>query len=148
MIDMVVEVVAAERDVDVVVVTDFPVDDVVTPDTEETVVSVGFVTVVVVTVAEALLTDETVVCVLVVVLVDSVCDSVRVVSEETVVCRTVCEVVSDAETREVLVSVVLLLPAESDVSGVVDVVVRMLSVSVIVVVVVSDSGGIGTNSRS
>ena len=59
----------------------------------------------------------------------------RVVSEYEVVCCTVCEVVSEAETREVLVSVVLLLPAESDVSGVVDVVVRMLSVSVNVVVV-------------
>lgn len=131
MIDAVVEVVAAERDVDAVVVTDFPVDDVVTLDPVETVVSVGFVTVVVVTVTEALLTEETVVCAIVVVLVDSV----RVVSEYEVVCCTVCVVVSDAETREVLVSVVLLLPAESDVSGVVDVVVRMLSVSVNVVVV-------------
>ena len=135
MIDAVVEVVAAERDVDAVVVTVFPVDDVVTFDPVEIVVSVGFVTVVVVTVTETLLTEETVVCVIVVVLVDSVCDSVRVVSEYEVVCCTVCEVVSDAETREVLVSVVLLLPTESDVSGVVDVVVRMLSVSVNVVVV-------------
>ena len=73
MIDAVVEVVAAERDVDAVVVTVFPVDDVVTLDPVEIVVSVGFVTVVVVTVTEALLTEETVVCVIVVVLVDSVC---------------------------------------------------------------------------
>ena len=112
MIDAVVEVVAAERDVDEV--ADDTVDDVVARDTEETVVCVRVVS-----------------CVS----VDTVCEVVRVVSEYEVVCCTVCEVVSDAETRVVLVSVVLLLPAESDVSGVVDVVVRMLSVSVNVVVV-------------